>query len=46
VVAGLHKITYVGLTKTISFTSNGNIKGNAIYVNQVQHGTLVQLGLE
>jgi hypothetical protein len=46
VVKGLHTIVYKGLTKTISFTSNGNIKGNAIYVNQVQHGTLVQLGLE
>jgi len=46
VVKGLHNIVYKGLTKTISFTSNGNIKGNAIYVNQVQHGTLVQLGLE
>jgi len=46
VVTGLHKIVYVGLTKTISFTSNGNIKGNAIYVNEVEHGNLVQLGLE
>jgi branched-chain amino acid transport system substrate-binding protein len=46
VVAGLHKISYVGLTKTISFTSNGNIKGDAIYANQVQHGSLVQIGLE
>ncbi len=46
IVAGLHKITYVGLTKTISFASDGNIKGKAIYVNQVQNGNLVQLGLE
>ena len=46
VVAGLHKISYVGLTKTISFTSYGNIKGDAIYANQVQHGSLVQIGLE
>ncbi len=46
ILAGLHKITYVGLTKTIAFAPNGNIKGNAIYVNQVQNGNLVQLGLE
>ena len=46
VVVGLHKIVYVGITKTISFTSNGNVKGKAIYVNQVQKGNLVQLGLE
>ena len=46
VVNGLHKIVYNGLTKTISFTSNGNITGTDIYVNQVQNGNLVQLGLE
>ena len=29
-----------------SFEPNGNIAGTAIYVNQVQNGKLVQLGLE
>ena len=38
--------SYMGLTKTISFKANGNIAGTAIYVNQVQNGNLVQLGLE
>ena len=46
VVNGLHKITYHGLTKTIVFEPDGNISGKAIYVNQVQNGKLVQLGLE
>ena len=46
VVAGLHKIKYVGLTKTISFQPNGNISGNAIYVNRVLQGQLLQIGLE
>jgi len=45
VVNGLHKIAYHGLTKTVSFEPNGNIAGNFIYVNQVQNGQLVQLGL-
>jgi branched-chain amino acid transport system substrate-binding protein len=46
VVAELHKITFHGLTKTIHFLANGNIAGTAIYVNQVQAGKIVQLGLE
>jgi branched-chain amino acid transport system substrate-binding protein len=46
VVAELHKINFVGLTKTISFQPDGNIVGNAIYVNKVISGKLVQLGLE
>lgn len=45
VVNGLHKISFVGLTKTVSFEPNGNIAGNYIYVNQVQNGKFVQLGL-
>ena len=45
VVNGLHKILYHGLTKTVSFESDGNINGDFIYVNQVQNGQLVQLGL-
>jgi branched-chain amino acid transport system substrate-binding protein len=43
---GLHKIKYVGITKTIVFKQDGNIAGTAIYVNEFEHGTLVQLGLE
>jgi hypothetical protein len=45
-VKGLHSIVFHGITKVISFKPNGNISGTDIYVNQVQHGTLVQLGLE
>ena len=46
VVTALHQLTFVGITKIIKFDSNGNISGSAIYVNQVQHGQFVQLGLE
>ena len=46
IVKGLHSIVFKGLTKTISFKPNGNILGTDIYVNQVQHGKLVQIGLE
>jgi branched-chain amino acid transport system substrate-binding protein len=46
IVAELKKITYKGLTKTIHFLPTGNIAGTAIYVNQVQKGKIVQLGLE
>jgi branched-chain amino acid transport system substrate-binding protein len=46
IVKGLHSIVFKGLTKTISFKPNGNISGTDIYVNQVQHGKLVQIGLE
>ena len=45
VVKGLHKVTYVGLTKTVKFQPNGNISGTAVYENQVEHGQFVQLGL-
>ena len=43
---GLHRINFVGLTKTISFKANGNIAGSAVYVNEVQERAIVQLGLE
>ena len=46
IVTALHQITFKGITKTISFEHNGNIAGKAIYVNQVQKGAFVQLGLE
>jgi branched-chain amino acid transport system substrate-binding protein len=45
VVNGLHKIVYHGLTKTVSFAPDGNIAGSDIYVNEVENGKLVQLGL-
>jgi len=45
VVNGLHKIVYHGLTKTVSFAADGNIAGDFIYVNEVENGQLVQLGL-
>jgi branched-chain amino acid transport system substrate-binding protein len=45
IVTGLHKLVFKGLTKTVSFQANGNISGQAIFINQVQHGALVQLGL-
>jgi branched-chain amino acid transport system substrate-binding protein len=45
-VTALHSISYKGITKTVKFQSDGNISGNAIYVNEVKSGKLVQLGLE
>jgi branched-chain amino acid transport system substrate-binding protein len=46
VVKGLHKIVYKGITKVVKFEPDGNISGSAMYVYEVLHGTLVQLGLE
>ncbi|MGO9582422.1 MAG: branched-chain amino acid ABC transporter substrate-binding protein [Acidimicrobiales bacterium] len=46
IVLGLHKISFHGITKVISFEANGEIVGSGIYINQVQNGKLVQLGLE
>jgi branched-chain amino acid transport system substrate-binding protein len=46
VVKGLHKISFIGLTKTISFKANGNIAATKIYLNVVQHGAFVQIGVE
>lgn len=46
IVAALHKIHFMGMTKAISFQPNGNIAGAAIYVSQVKNGQIVQLGLE
>ena len=45
IVAGLHKVTYVGLTKTIKFTSVGEISGRAIDLYQVKSGKISLLGL-
>ncbi len=46
IVSELHKISYKGMTKQVKFQSDGNIAGSAIFVNQVQNGKIVQLGLE
>jgi branched-chain amino acid transport system substrate-binding protein len=46
IVKGLRTVTYVGLTKVIHFLPDGNIKGDDIYVNEVENGKIVQLGLE
>ncbi|HTW09242.1 MAG TPA: branched-chain amino acid ABC transporter substrate-binding protein [Acidimicrobiales bacterium] len=46
VVNELHKISYVGITKTVSFLPDGNINGGAIYIYQVKNGKFVELGLE
>ncbi len=46
IVKALHKIVMKGITKTIRFQKNGNISGSAIYVNKVENGKIVQLGLE
>ena len=45
VVAGLRHVSYKGLTKTIAFTSNGNISSTAVYIYQVKNGKIVTLGL-
>jgi len=46
VINELHKISYVGLTKTISFLPDGNIAETAIHAYQVQNGKFVLLGVE
>ena len=45
IVNSLHKVTYHGLTKTIHFLANGNVKGTAVYAYKVENGKIVQLGL-
>jgi len=46
IVSALHKLSYKGMTKLIKFQTDGNISGSAIFVNKVESGTIVQLGLE
>jgi branched-chain amino acid transport system substrate-binding protein len=46
VLAQIKAITYKGITKTIKFDANGDVKGTAIFVNKVAGGKIVQLGLE
>jgi branched-chain amino acid transport system substrate-binding protein len=45
-LAQIKKTNYKGITKTIKFTSSGDVSGTAIFVNKVQSGAIVQLGLE
>lgn len=45
IVKGLHKVDYVGLTKTVKFAANGDIKGSSVYMYEVKRGNIVQLGL-
>ncbi|HXZ83402.1 MAG TPA: branched-chain amino acid ABC transporter substrate-binding protein [Acidimicrobiales bacterium] len=44
IVAALHKVTYVGLTKTIHFRPNGNISDKTIFIYKVENGKIVELG--
>jgi branched-chain amino acid transport system substrate-binding protein len=46
VLAQIKTITYKGITKTIKFDANGDVKGTAIFVNKVVGSKIVQLGLE
>jgi len=45
IVNALKNISVKGLTKTVHFTKSGDISGNAVYVNEVIKGKIVQLGL-
>jgi branched-chain amino acid transport system substrate-binding protein len=45
IVTGLTSVDYQGLTKTVKFTTGGNIAGTAVYVNKVENGVIDQLGL-
>ncbi len=45
VVDAYKKVDYVGLTKTIKFTPDGEVEGDAVYVYQVKDGKRVVLGL-
>jgi branched-chain amino acid transport system substrate-binding protein len=45
VVQGLSSVTFIGLTKTIHFKSNGDIAGTAEYVYKVEpNGTISEVG--
>jgi branched-chain amino acid transport system substrate-binding protein len=45
IVSGLHKVSYMGLTKTVHFQPNGNIAGTAVYIYQVKNGKIAVVGL-
>ncbi|HEV2427019.1 MAG TPA: branched-chain amino acid ABC transporter substrate-binding protein [Acidimicrobiales bacterium] len=46
VLAQIKKTTWKGITKVIKFNSAGDVSGSAIFVNKVESGKIVQLGLE
>ena len=53
IIAGIAKVTYKGITKTIKFNKAGDVAGTAIFVNQIKGSgssasgyKIVQLGLE
>jgi branched-chain amino acid transport system substrate-binding protein len=45
-LAQIKKTNYKGITKTIKFDAAGDVAGNAIFVNKVTNGAIVQIGLE
>ncbi len=45
VVDAYKKVDYTGLTKTIKFTSSGEVEGDAVYMYKVENGKRVVLGL-
>ncbi len=44
IVTELHKISYVGITKTVKFKTNGNIYGATIFIYQVKSGKIAEIG--
>ena len=44
IVNALPSVNYVGLTKTVKFTSDGSFDGNTVFMWQVQGGKFVELG--
>ncbi|MGB9112116.1 MAG: branched-chain amino acid ABC transporter substrate-binding protein [Acidimicrobiales bacterium] len=44
IVTELHKISYVGITKTVKFKTNGNIYGATIFIYQVKNGKIAEIG--
>lgn len=47
IISGLHApgFSYPGISKTVTFSANGNYGGSAVYIYQVKDGKIVQLGL-
>jgi hypothetical protein len=45
-LAEVAKLTWKGITKTITFNKAGDVAGKFIFVSKDENGTLVQLGLE
>lgn len=46
IVAGLHHLSYKGITKTVKFQTDGNIVGGTVFVNHIVNGKIVQIGPE